>query len=254
MNLLDSASIAIQLIITFLSAGNQPPGGKESHRPPNDSSHIRRPAPRKGSRRMLKKKTAVVAGGLALTLATAAIAFAYWTNSGSGTGSAASGTNGGITVKQTSTIAGLYPGGPAVPLAGNFDNLNTSNVYVHEVTATLGPVDGGSLPGPACSVDDFALTGSPASVNTVVDAGAEADRHAAGGHQPDQRRVLLQRRPARRHLPLPARRRLLRGLHQPEALPWPARPGLPRLRRHGGRCQRQPQRHHLLQLEGRHLG
>jgi hypothetical protein len=120
---------------------------------------------------MLKKKTAVVAGGLALTLATAAIAFAYWTNSGSGTGSAASGTNGGITVKQTSTIAGLYPGGPAVPLAGNFDNLNTSNVYVHEVTATLGPVDGGSLPGPACSVDDFALTGSPASVNTEVDPG-----------------------------------------------------------------------------------
>jgi hypothetical protein len=121
---------------------------------------------------MLRKKTAVVATGLALALATAAIAFAYWTNSGSGTGSAATGSDTSITVNQTSSPAGLYPGGPAATLSGNFTNPNSSKVFVHQVAASLVSVDGGSDAGkPACTTGDFALSANPATVDAEVDPG-----------------------------------------------------------------------------------
>jgi hypothetical protein len=121
---------------------------------------------------MLRKKTAVVATGLALVLATAAIAFAYWTNSGSGNGSAATGSDTSITVNQTSSPSGLYPGGPAATLSGNFTNPNSSKVFVHQVTASLASVEGGSEAGkPACTVADFALSSNPATVDAEVEPG-----------------------------------------------------------------------------------
>jgi hypothetical protein len=121
---------------------------------------------------MLRKKTAVVATGLALALATAAIAFAYWTNSGTGSGSASAGNDTGITVNQTSTVAGLYPGGPAEALSGDFDNPNSSQVYVHQVSATLASVSGGAQDSgkPACTVADFQLSGT-ATVDAEVPSG-----------------------------------------------------------------------------------
>jgi hypothetical protein len=122
---------------------------------------------------MLRKKTAVVATGLALALATAAIAFAYWTNSGSGSGSAATGSDTGITVNQTSSPSGLYPGGPAATLSGNFSNPNSSKVFVHEVTASLVSVTPAQADPtkPACTVADFDLSDNPAPVDAEVNPG-----------------------------------------------------------------------------------
>jgi hypothetical protein len=123
--------------------------------------------------RLLRNKTAVVATGLALVVLTAAVAYAYWTNTGTGSGSASAGSNTSITVKQTSSVAGLYPGGPAVTLAGNFDNPNAGAVFVHQVAATLSSVSGGSAnPSlPACTTDDFSLAGGPVTVDAEVPAG-----------------------------------------------------------------------------------
>ena len=66
-------------------------------------------------------------------------AYAYWTV----TGSADTGTNVPVTTFQTSAPAGLYPGGPAQPLSGNFDNLNPGNTYVTAVIATGYTIDAG---------------------------------------------------------------------------------------------------------------
>jgi hypothetical protein len=122
--------------------------------------------------RLLKRKSAA-AGGLVLAVATATIAFAYWTNSGTGSGSADAGSNNAITVNQTSTVTGLYPGGPAATLSGDFDNPNSGAVYVHQVTASLASVSGGAEdPGlPACSAADFALASNPATVDAEVASG-----------------------------------------------------------------------------------
>jgi hypothetical protein len=122
--------------------------------------------------RSIKKKTAVVASGLALAVAVGAVAYAFWTNSGSGSGSASTGSNNAITINQTSSVDGLYPGGPSAELSGNFTNLNDSKVFVHQVTASLVSVDGGSVSGkPACTTDDFELSSNPATVDAEIDPG-----------------------------------------------------------------------------------
>jgi hypothetical protein len=113
------------------------------------------------------KKTIAVAVGTVVVLAGAGVAYAYWTNNGSGTGGAATGTNVGVTVKQTSTVSGLAPGGPAQPLSGNFDNSNGSPVYVAAVTATVTGTDKAG-----CGPTDYTIAGT-APVNAEIPAGQE---------------------------------------------------------------------------------
>jgi hypothetical protein len=115
--------------------------------------------------RRITKRTALLAAGVAVAVASAGVAYAYWTNTGSGTGSASTGTNSAITVKQTSTVTDLAPGLPAQDLYGNFDNSNSSPVYVHSVTVT---VTGTNKAG--CDASDFTLV-QPAFVDTEVPAG-----------------------------------------------------------------------------------
>ena len=117
----------------------------------------------------LNRKAVVTAG--AVLLIAAGGAYAYWTTTGSGTGSATNGTSVGITINQTSTITGLYPGGPAVALSGNFDNTNSGAVYVGTVTATLVDVTGGSGGTPACTTADYTLASPAATVNADIASG-----------------------------------------------------------------------------------
>jgi hypothetical protein len=101
----------------------------------------------------------------------AAGAYAYWTQGGSGTGSASAGTTSAITVNQTSTVTGLYPGGPSATLSGNFDNPNSSAVQLSSVTAVISSISGAGSDGtkPACATADFAIGGSAGS--TTVPSG-----------------------------------------------------------------------------------
>ena len=91
----------------------------------------------------------------------AGVAGAYWTQSGSGTGSASTGTTASITVNQTSAVSGLFPSASA-PLSGNFTNPNTSPIFVHSVTAVVNPAF--DVPGtggkPDCTAADFTITGT----------------------------------------------------------------------------------------------
>jgi hypothetical protein len=115
--------------------------------------------------RAITKKTALLAAGVAVAVATGGVAYAYWTNSGSGTGSASTGTNSSITVKQTSVVSNLAPGLAAQPLAGNFDNGNSSPVFVQSVTVSV--VDTTNA---GCTAADYTLT-QPTAVNAEVAAG-----------------------------------------------------------------------------------
>ena len=119
--------------------------------------------------RKLTKKTLAVSAALML-MGTGGVAFAYWTNSGSGTGSAATGTNLAITVAQGTSSAVLVPGGPSSTLSGTFTNPNTSPVFVNTVTATLASVTG-SVGTPACTVADYALD----TATITIGAQAAAD-------------------------------------------------------------------------------
>lgn len=114
---------------------------------------------------MRNTSTKALVLALVSVLAIAGAAFAYWTVSGSGGGTAATGTVTGITVNQTSSITGLAPGVAAQSLSGNFDNSNTSPVYVGSVSAT---VTGTS--NPACGAGNYLISGS-APVGAEIPSG-----------------------------------------------------------------------------------
>ena len=120
---------------------------------------------------MLKfaKRRGLVLAGVALTLAVAGIAYAFWTGGGSGTGSgtAASGVS-GLTANQTATLTAMYPGDSAQTITGNFDNPNSGPVYVNSVSVSIASVTkAGGAPTGTCDATDFTLA------NTTMNVGAE---------------------------------------------------------------------------------
>jgi hypothetical protein len=118
-----------------------------------------------------RKRTWALLLVVVLIAAIAAVgAFAYWTQGGSGTGSAQTTTSSALKVNQTSASTGLYPGG-SVALSGNFDNPNAFPVYVTSVTATVTPFsERADNSKPACTEADFSVSGS-APVGAQVAAG-----------------------------------------------------------------------------------
>ena len=112
----------------------------------------------------MKGKTRTIAIAGTLLVAVAGGAYAYWTTTGTGSGSAATGTVVGITVNQTTTVAGLYQGGPAQTISGTFTNTNSGAVYVAAAAAALGTLPDGCLPA------DFTIAGA-ATVNANVASG-----------------------------------------------------------------------------------
>jgi len=110
-------------------------------------------------------KVLAVAGGLVLI---GGVAFAYWTQGGSGTGTASTGDTDAITVNQTSTVEGLAPGVPAQTLSGNFTNPNDGPVYVTSVTVEIDSVTGGAGD---CDESDYTLANATMPVNAEIPVG-----------------------------------------------------------------------------------
>jgi hypothetical protein len=118
-----------------------------------------------------KMKRRSVALGMFLVLAIAAGgAYAYWTNAGSGSGAAttAAGATGSVTVAQTTAITGLTPGGTAKALVGTITNSTDSNIRVGTLTASFT----GTTFQAGCTAADYQINGSPLTVNSTINAGA----------------------------------------------------------------------------------
>ncbi len=117
------------------------------------------------------RKRTSAALGILLALVVAGGAFAYWTISGGGTGSATAGTvTSDLTVTQLSAVTGLYPGGSPVALPVRISNANSAPVKVGSLSAAL---DGSTLP-TGCTVADFAVSG-PVALNTMIGGSASLD-------------------------------------------------------------------------------
>lgn len=114
---------------------------------------------------LTKKKIFLVTAFLMLV---AGGAFAYWTTTGSGTGSAETGSNSPITIVQTGSSATLQPGGASSTLSGTFTNPNTSPVFVNQVTATLDSVTGAGTAAAGCTTADYALTTPTITIGAEV--------------------------------------------------------------------------------------
>ena len=115
-------------------------------------------------RRVNKRGLAGFAAGV-IIVAAAGAGFAYWTQSGTGSGSGTAGTTGTITLTGTFPSAQLFPGG-SVPVTLTAANLGTSAVTVANVQAVVSTSD------PACLAGDFSMV--DVAQNVVVLAGATA--------------------------------------------------------------------------------
>lgn len=100
--------------------------------------------------RISRKKAAVV-GGVTAVVLTGGVAFAYWTSTGSGTGSATTGTSSPWTVTVEDVALGdLTPGGPTDTVSFSVKNENSG---VQRLVGTVASVTGTSNPG--CTAADF---------------------------------------------------------------------------------------------------
>lgn len=116
------------------------------------------------------KKRLLAAGIVtAILLGGAGAAYAYWTNTGAGTGSATTGTNAAITINQTSSTTGIAPGSGTHALSGTFTNPNDGPVYVNEITVSIDSISGAGVGG--CEADDYVIAGSPIQIDAEVDTG-----------------------------------------------------------------------------------
>jgi hypothetical protein len=116
--------------------------------------------------KLFKSKKAVAIGLAAgLAIGASGAAFAFWTQGGSGTGSASTGTTTDITVNELVSAADLYPGGPAQALSGDFDNPNPGTTSIGTVTAALGTLPSG------CVAADFTIDNSGATGSTSLSQG-----------------------------------------------------------------------------------
>lgn len=113
-----------------------------------------------------RKRAAAVATGAALTFIVGGVAFAYWTTSGSGSGSAATGNTSPITI-NSAAVTGLYPGTTPTAISGTFTNPNPGQVYVNQVTVKVDPAWTLGTTNP-CTAADFAVTQPTATARQIV--------------------------------------------------------------------------------------
>src|SRR5262245_53718823 len=86
-------------------------------------------------RRRSRRRAAVVLVPTVAGVFVAGTAFAYWTTSGNGTATGASGTSSAVTVTQTGTPpSGLAPGAAAQPISFKINNPKLSPQRIASVT------------------------------------------------------------------------------------------------------------------------
>ena len=113
-----------------------------------------------------------IAAAVVVALAVTAGAIAYWTTTGSGTGSATTGTNQAVTISQVGTVSGLYPGGPNQDVNFKITNPAAGNQYVSTVTATISSVvKATGAPAGTCAAADYTVTQAGTAVNQDLPTG-----------------------------------------------------------------------------------
>lgn len=137
-------------------------------------------------RRFFTKKRSLVALGAIAAMVVASAAFAAFTSSGSGTGTASVGsdTGGSWTVTQTNSSGTLFPDpAGAAGAVGNGANIDTltydvtnnsaGSLLLASVTAQIATGTGGAWSytdannDPACTASDFSINGQPVGASAT---------------------------------------------------------------------------------------
>ncbi|WP_145726224.1 hypothetical protein [Nocardioides sp. J9] len=114
----------------------------------------------------MNKKKAAVVGGTVAVLVTGGVAFAYWTSTGTGTGSAEVGTSLDWTVEIDAVSGTLAPG--SGPVEVDFHVTNESDGVQNLQGAVATVVDTSD---PGCTAADFAISNTSVTTGDVASSG-----------------------------------------------------------------------------------
>jgi hypothetical protein len=107
-------------------------------------------------KRFMNKKVLAIGLAAGLTLGGAGAAFAYFTSTGGGSGSATTGSSAALNIAQVGSVSNLLPGGPSQTINYKVTNNTPNAENVGSVTVT------------ATSVTSGTLTGIDSEGNTIV--------------------------------------------------------------------------------------
>lgn len=119
-----------------------------------------------------KRAKIVVAGSVVLATVGGGVAFAYWSTSGSGAGTA--GTSAGtssLVVSQDAFTGNLAPGAAPVAITGTVKNTANNSAYVNTVKVSIASVTQAAGASGTCDATDYTLPVNTATVATDLAAG-----------------------------------------------------------------------------------
>lgn len=113
--------------------------------------------------------TAAIAGG-ALVVASAGVAYAYWTTTGTGAGTAGTASSSVSAIVIAGASTGLLSPGVTVPLSGTATNPNAGSVAAGPVTAAITGIEdaAGTDITDACAPSNYTLGGSTGSIGVLT--------------------------------------------------------------------------------------
>ena len=125
-------------------------------------------------RNLSKKAKIIIAGAAIAGLASAGGAYAYWTTTGNGTGSATTGTSSAFAVTTTSPTGGpLTPGGPSESVGFNVANNNTGVQRLNTVVVTVANANGTAWNAvPGCSALDYTVSAATFAAGDIAPSGS----------------------------------------------------------------------------------
>jgi hypothetical protein len=127
------------------------------------------------------KKGLVLLATMVVAAIAAVGATAYFTTTGSGTGSAAVGTSSALTINQVGSVTNLLPGAAAQPIEYSVQNTSAGHQYVGPVTVSIASVTqtvAGAAAG-TCDSSDFTLV-QPNTVPGDIAPGATYTSNPSG--------------------------------------------------------------------------
>jgi hypothetical protein len=118
-----------------------------------------------------RRRIAAVLIITALFLGGGGAAYAYWTTSGSGSGTVTAGSPQSVTITQGLVTGSLVPGGAGLTINGTINNPGSTAVYVATLAPTVtGATDSKGQP-VACNLADLSFSSPSLVINTDIAAG-----------------------------------------------------------------------------------
>ncbi|QKV73892.1 hypothetical protein [Amycolatopsis sp. Hca4] len=122
------------------------------------------------------RKRIIIAVAAVLTLAGGGIALAYWTSSGTGSGTAATGVSAAFTIAADPPAGEIAPGNAGSAVSFHVTNPSDNAQYLTTVTATLADANGVAWVPPAgCLIGDYTVTMTTPAPAGDIAGGATVD-------------------------------------------------------------------------------